>query len=32
MNDVIYVGLTLLFLALSYGFIVLCERMMEDKS
>ncbi len=32
MNDVIYVALTLLFLALSYGFIVLCERMMEDKS
>ncbi len=32
MNDVIYVGLTLLFLALSYGFIVLCERLMEDKS
>ncbi len=32
MGDLIYVGLTLLFLALSYGFIVLCERMMEDKS
>lgn len=32
MNDVIYVGLTLLFLALSYGFMVLCERMMEAKS
>ncbi len=25
MNDVIYVGLTLLFLALTYGLIVLCE-------
>ncbi len=32
MNDFIYVGLTILFLALSYGFIVLCERMMEEKS
>ena len=32
MNDVIYVGLTILFLALSYGFIVLCERLMEEKS
>jgi hypothetical protein len=31
MVDSIYVGLTLLFLALSYGFIVLCERMMENK-
>lgn len=31
MNDLIYVGLTLVFLALSYGFIVLCERMMEEK-
>ncbi len=32
MSDLLYVGLTLLFLALSYGFIALCERMMEDKS
>ncbi len=32
MSDLLYVGLTLLFLALSYSFIVLCERMMEDKS
>ena len=32
MNDVIYVGLTVLFLALSYGLIVLCERLMEEKS
>ncbi len=32
MNDVIYVGLTILFLALTYGLIVLFERMMEDKS
>ncbi len=32
MSDFLYVGLTILFLALSYGFIALCERMMEDKS
>jgi hypothetical protein len=31
MNDVIYIGLTLVFLALTYGLIVLCERLMEDK-
>ena len=30
--DLIYVGLTLLFLALTYGLIVLCERLMEEKS
>ncbi len=32
MSDLLYVGLTVLFLALSYGFIELCERMMEEKS
>ncbi len=31
MADLIYIGLTLLFLALTYGFIVVCERMMEEK-
>ena len=31
MNDLIYLGLTLVFLALTYGLIVLCERLMEDK-
>jgi hypothetical protein len=31
MNDLIYVGLTLLFFALTYGLIVVCERLMEDK-
>jgi hypothetical protein len=31
MYDLIYIGLTVLFLALSYGFIVLCERLMENK-
>ncbi len=32
MSDLLYVGLTILFLALSYGFIALCERLMEGKS
>lgn len=32
MADLIYVGLTLLFFALTYGFIKVCERLMEDKS
>ena len=31
MSDLIYVGLTILFLALSYGLIVLCDRLMEQK-
>ena len=32
MNDLLYIGLTLLFLALTFGFIKVCERLMEDKS
>jgi hypothetical protein len=32
MNDVLYLGLTVLFLVLTYGFIVVCERLMEAKS
>ncbi len=32
MGDLLYVGLTVLFLALSYGFIVICDRLMENKS
>jgi hypothetical protein len=32
MGDLIYIGLTVLFLLLTYGFIVVCERLMEDKS
>jgi hypothetical protein len=32
MNDLLYIGLTLLFFSLTYGFIVVCERLMEDKS
>jgi hypothetical protein len=31
MADLLYIGLTLLFLALTWGFIVLCERLLEDK-
>jgi|GEM_PF-3145826 len=27
--DILYVAITLLFFALSYGFIVLCARMMR---
>ncbi len=32
MNDLLYVGLTILFFALTLGFIKICERLMEDKS
>ncbi len=32
MSDLLYVGLTILFLGMSYGFIVLCERLMEGRS
>jgi len=31
MSDLIYVGLTLLFLAFSYWFILACEKLMEDQ-
>ncbi len=31
MSDLIYVGLTLLFLALSYLFIIVCDKLMEDQ-
>jgi hypothetical protein len=31
MADLIYIGLTLLFFAATYGLIVVCERLMEDK-
>ena len=32
MNDLLYLGLTMLFFELTYGFIVVCERLMEEKS
>ncbi len=31
MNDLIFVGLTVLFFALTFGLVVLCERLMENK-
>ena len=31
MSDLVYIGLTLLFFALTYCFIVVCERLMEDR-
>ena len=32
MADLVYIGLALLFFALTYGLIEVCERLMEDKS
>ncbi len=32
MADLIYVTLTLIFLALSWGFILVCEKLMEEKA
>ena len=32
MNDLLYLGLTVLFFSLTYGLILVCERLMEDKS
>ena len=32
MADLIYIALTVIFLALSWGFIVVCEKLMEEKS
>jgi hypothetical protein len=31
MGDLIYVGLTVIFFVASWGLIVVCERLMEDK-
>ena len=31
MNDLLYLGLTGLFFALTYGLILVCERLMEEK-
>jgi len=31
MIDLLYVGLTIVFLALTWGFIIACERLMENK-
>ncbi len=32
MSDLIFIGLTVVFFALTYGLIVVCERLMEEKS
>jgi len=31
MADLMYVGLTILFVLLSWGLIVFCDRLMEEK-
>jgi len=31
MADLLYIGLTIVFLATSWGFIVFCGRLMEDE-
>ena len=31
MTDLLYIGLTIFFLAASWGFIIGCERLMEEK-
>ena len=31
MADLVYIGLTIVFLAATWGFIVACERLMEEK-
>ena len=32
MTDLVFLGLTVLFFALTLGFIKVCEHLMEDKS
>lgn len=32
MADFIFIALTLLFFVITFGFIKVCERLMEDKS
>jgi hypothetical protein len=32
MADLLYIGLTLLFLLASWGLVVVCERLMEAKA
>ncbi len=31
MADLLYIGLTIIFVLLSWGLIVFCDRLMEDK-
>jgi hypothetical protein len=30
MTDLLYLGLTVLFFSLTYGFIAVCDRLMEE--
>jgi hypothetical protein len=32
MGDLLYISLTLLFFAASLGLVIVCERLMEEKS
>jgi hypothetical protein len=32
MMDLVYLGLTVIFFAATYGLIVACERLMEDQA
>lgn len=31
MNDILFVGLTLLFFALTFGLLAICDNLMENK-
>ncbi len=31
MNDILFIGLTLLFFALTFGLLAICDRLMENK-
>jgi hypothetical protein len=31
MNDILFVGLTLVFFALTFGLLAICEKLMENK-
>lgn len=31
MNDILFIGLTLLFFALTFGLLVICDNLMENK-
>jgi hypothetical protein len=31
MTDLLYIGLTIIFVAATWGFIIACERLMENK-
>lgn len=31
MNDILYLGITVLFFIVTYGIVIVCEKLMEDK-